>query len=55
MPVMRSVITLCATFGSIVGGYFPVLWGASSFSAVSLIFGALGGVAGIWLGVRLST
>lgn len=52
---MRSVIGLCALFGTFAGGYLPVLWGGSSFSAVSLLCGALGGVAGIWLGVRLST
>jgi hypothetical protein len=51
---MRSVIGLCALVGSLVGGYVPALWGASSLSLVSLFFGALGGVAGIWLGVRLS-
>ena len=50
----RSVIGLCTTFGLFVGGYVPVLWGASSFSAMSLLFSALGGIAGIWTGVRLS-
>jgi hypothetical protein len=50
---MRSVIGLCALFGMTVGGYIPVLWGSSSFSLSSLLFGALGGVAGIWFGVRL--
>ena len=51
---MRSVIGLCATFGMFAGGYVPELWGSSSLSLVSLLFGALGGVAGIWLGMRLS-
>ena len=50
----RSVIGLCAGFGTFAGGYVPELWGASSFSLTSLLFGALGGIAGIWLGVRLS-
>ena len=52
---MRSVIGLCALFGTVVGSYVPVAWGASSFSLVSLLFGAAGGVAGVWLGARLST
>ena len=51
---MRSVIGLCVLCGTIAGSYVPVLWGASSLSFVSLVFGALGGVAGIWVGVRLS-
>jgi hypothetical protein len=50
----RSVIGLCGGFGCFVGGYVPVLWGASSLSVESLLFGALGAIAGIWLGVRIS-
>jgi hypothetical protein len=50
----RSVIGLCAGFGLFAGGYVPELWGAGSLSLASVIFGALGGIAGIWLGVRLS-
>jgi hypothetical protein len=50
----RSVIGLCAGFGSIVGGYVPVLWGASSFSMVSFLFGIVGAIAGIWAGIRIA-
>ena len=50
----KSVIGMCAGFGTIVGGYVPVLWGASSFSVMSLVFGFAGGVAGVWCGVRVS-
>jgi hypothetical protein len=55
-PVMgsRSVIRICATIGLFVGAYVPMLWGASSFSAMSLLFSGLGGCAGVWAGVRLS-
>jgi hypothetical protein len=49
----RSPIYLCGTMGTFVGGYLPVLWGASSFSLVSLVFSAAGGVAGVWAGFRL--
>ena len=52
--VGKSVIGLCAGFGTIAGGYVPLLWGASSFSLVSLVFGVAGGVAGVWVGVRAS-
>jgi len=51
---MRSVIGLCATFGTVVGGYVPTVWGDSGFSLVSVVFAAVGGVAGVWLGVRVS-
>jgi hypothetical protein len=50
----RGVIGLCALFGSFVGGYIPTLWGASSLGAQSLLVGALGGVAGVLLGARIS-
>jgi hypothetical protein len=51
---MRSVIGLCASFGTLAGGYVPSLWGASGFSLLSVACAALGGIAGVWLGVRLS-
>jgi uncharacterized membrane protein YeaQ/YmgE (transglycosylase-associated protein family) len=50
---MRSVIGISATVGTVVGGYLPELWGASSFSLTSLVFGVVGGVAGVLLGARL--
>ena len=50
----KSVIGLCAGFGTVVGGYVPELWGASSFSFASLVLGVAGGIAGIWLGLRVS-
>jgi hypothetical protein len=50
----RSVIGLCAGFGLFVGGYVPVLWGASSFSLTSILFSVIGGAVGIWTGVRIS-
>ena len=52
--VGRSAIGLCALVGSFVGGYVPVLWGASAFSVMSLVVSAAGGAAGVWFGVRLS-
>jgi hypothetical protein len=53
-PMGRGVIGLCALFGSFVGGYIPSLWGASSLGVESLLFGAIGGIAGVLLGARLS-
>jgi hypothetical protein len=50
----RSVIGMCAFAGTLVGGYVPSLWGAGSFSLASLAFGAVGGVAGVWAGARIS-
>ncbi len=38
--------------GSILGGYIPLLWEADSFSMSSIIFTALGGFIGIWIGYK---
>jgi hypothetical protein len=51
---MRSTIGLCAVFGTFAGGYVPSLWGGSGFSLSSVLFAVGGGIAGVWLGVRLS-
>ena len=40
--------------GSSAGSYVPVLWGGSVFSASSIFFGAIGGLAGIWVGYKLA-
>jgi hypothetical protein len=40
--------------GSAAGGYIPVLWGDSFFSMWSVILTALGGIAGIYVGFKLS-
>ena len=50
----RSLIWICVTAGSTVGGFLPMAWGASSLSGMSLLFGLFGGIAGIYVGVRLS-
>ena len=49
------MIGICATFGTVAGGYLPELWGSSSLSLASVVCGALGGVAGVWLGARLAS
>ena len=51
---MRSVIGLCATFGTFAGGYVPALWGDNGLSLTAVVCAAVGGLAGVWLGVRLS-
>lgn len=53
MGDMRSVTGLCVTMGTIAGGYVPSLWGDSSFSLASVVLAAAGGVAGLWLALRL--
>ena len=49
----RKIIWLGLFVGSIIGGLIPGLWGAGMFSFSGLIFSALGGFVGIWLGFTM--
>jgi hypothetical protein len=40
--------------GSFIGGYVPVLFGASAMGFASIICGAIGGLVGIYAGFKLS-
>jgi len=50
----RRVIWLFAAVGGTVGSLVPLVWGASELSLSSLLLGALGSVAGVIFGARLS-
>jgi outer membrane lipoprotein SlyB len=50
----KTLIMIGMVVGSSLGGYLPALWGAGGFSMSSVVFGAVGGVAGIWAGFKLS-
>ncbi|VAW31747.1 hypothetical protein MNBD_CPR01-266 [hydrothermal vent metagenome] len=39
--------------GSTVGGMLPNLWGSNMLSMSSVILTAVGGVLGIWIGLKL--
>jgi len=52
--VDRRVVWLFVGVGMVVGGFLPVLWGGSSLGLASLVFGTLGGVAGLWLAAKLT-
>lgn len=38
--------------GSTLGGFVPQLWGASAMSVSGVVFSMLGGIAGIWAGMK---
>jgi hypothetical protein len=45
---------LLVLIGMTVGGFVPEAWGAGMFSLSSLLFSALGGLAGVWCGSHLA-
>jgi hypothetical protein len=51
---MKTLILLGAFVGSCAGSYIPVLWGGNLLSMSSLLLGAVGGFAGIWIGYKIA-
>jgi hypothetical protein len=51
---VKSLIWLGLFVGSTIGSLIPLLWGGSELSMSSVIFGAIGGLLGIWAGFRIS-
>ncbi len=49
------MIWLCVGFGTIVGGMVPEAWGGSAFGGMSLLLSVVGGFAGLWFGLRLTS
>lgn len=49
----KSIIYIFIFVGSTVGSFIPNLWGAGFLSFSSIIFSAIGGLLGIWLGYKL--
>ena len=45
---------LFVAVGSTSGGLVPEAWGGSAFGLASLALGCLGGLAGIWVAIRLT-
>lgn len=50
----KRVIWIGAVVGSLLGGCVPGLWHAPAWSMSGLLFSTIGGLAGIWLGYRLT-
>lgn len=51
----KKLITAGVIVGGTVGSYLPVLFGAGQLSGWSILGSLIGGLAGIWAGVKLSS
>jgi uncharacterized membrane protein YeaQ/YmgE (transglycosylase-associated protein family) len=51
---MKQMIWIGTLVGSVIGGFIPLLWGASEFSFSSIIFSGLGAMAGIIVTYKLT-
>jgi hypothetical protein len=50
----RRIVWIFVGVGTIVGGFVPVVWGGSALGLASLVFGTLGGAAGLWVALKLT-
>lgn len=50
----KTVIMIGLVVGSTIGGYVPVLFGASIFSFASMAGSTVGALAGIYVGYQIS-
>jgi hypothetical protein len=51
---MKSLVWIGLVVGSTIGSLMPLLWGAGMFSFSSVVLSAVGGIAGIYAGYKLS-
>jgi hypothetical protein len=50
----HRIVWLFVGVGMTVGGFIPLVWGGSALGFASLVFGTLGGVMGLWGGLKLT-
>jgi hypothetical protein len=51
--VPKWFIWFCVLIGSSIGAYLPMLWGGGVFSFSSVILSAVGGIAGIFVAIKV--
>jgi uncharacterized membrane protein len=51
---MKKLIWGGMFVGSTAGGFLPMLWNSSAFSMSSVLLSAVGGVLGIYAGLKLA-
>jgi hypothetical protein len=50
----RPMVWIGMFIGSSIGGWVPSLWGAGFFSFSGLFLSAIGAIAGIYIGFKMS-
>ena len=50
----RPLVWIGFAVGSTLGSFLPSLWGGDMFSMSSLLLSGLGGIAGIYIGFKMS-
>lgn len=50
----KGVLTICAGVFGFIGAYLPMLFGDDGLGIWSVLGSVIGGLFGIWVGVKLS-
>lgn len=50
-----SMTRVGAFVGCTLGGFAPAIWGGSELSLSGVMFGLVGGIAGVWVGAHFSS
>ena len=50
----KSIVMIGLVVGSAIGGYIPILLGASFLSYSSVIGNAIGGLIGVYIGYKIA-
>jgi len=51
--IPKWFILFCLMIGSSFGAYIPMLWGDGLFSFSSIVFSTIGGIAGIFIAIKI--
>ncbi len=49
----KATISIFAGIGLTIGGCVPLLWGGDPLGGWSILLGFVGGIVGIWVGVKV--
>jgi len=49
----KTIISIMASVGMTLGGMVPMLWNDNLLGGMSILLGAIGGIVGVWLGVKI--
>jgi hypothetical protein len=50
----KQMIWIGLFVGSTIGSFLPLIWGGSELSMSGVLLGAVGGILGIWAGLKIS-
>jgi uncharacterized membrane protein len=49
----KTIISIMAGVGMTLGSMVPMLWNGDLLGGVSILLGLVGGIVGVWLGVKI--